>query len=59
MVSINGTRQLDSAPSPLDVLPEICDAVGDKMIVMLDGGVRRGLHALIALCDAIISATDS
>ncbi|MDH2357656.1 alpha-hydroxy acid oxidase [Bradyrhizobium sp. SSUT112] len=50
MVSNHGARQLDSAPSPLDVLPTICDAVGDRMTVMLDGGVRRGLHALIALC---------
>lgn len=50
MVSNHGARQLDSAPSPLEVLPTICQAVGDKMTVMLDGGIRRGLHALIALC---------
>lgn len=50
IVSNHGARQLDNAPSPLEVLPTICDAVGDRMTVMLDGGIRRGLHALIALC---------
>jgi (S)-mandelate dehydrogenase len=50
MVSNHGARQLDNAPSPLHVLPAIRDAVGDKMTVMFDGGVRRGLDAIIALC---------
>ncbi|MGY4627120.1 alpha-hydroxy acid oxidase [Bradyrhizobium sp. USDA 4486] len=50
IVSNHGARQLDNAPSPLEVLPTICNAVGDKMVVMLDGGIRRGLHALIAIC---------
>jgi (S)-mandelate dehydrogenase len=50
MVSNHGARQLDNAPSPLEVLPTIRDAVGDKMTLMLDGGVRRGLDAVIALC---------
>ena len=43
-------RQLDNAPSPLEVLPAIRDAVGDKMTVMFDGGIRRGLDAIVALC---------
>ena len=50
MVSNHGARQLDNAPSPLEVLPAIRDAVGDKMTVMFDGGIRRGLDALIAIC---------
>ncbi|MDF0523331.1 alpha-hydroxy acid oxidase [Bradyrhizobium yuanmingense] len=50
IVSNHGGRQLDNAPSPLEVLPAICRAVGDTMTVMLDGGIRRGLHALIAIC---------
>jgi L-lactate dehydrogenase (cytochrome)/(S)-mandelate dehydrogenase len=50
MVSNHGARQLDNAPSPLHVLPAIRDAVGDKMTVMFDGGIRRGLDAIIALC---------
>ena len=32
------------------MLPSIRDAVGDKMTLMLDGGIRRGLDAVIALC---------
>jgi (S)-mandelate dehydrogenase len=50
MVSNHGARQLDNAPSPLHVLPAIRDAVGEKMTVMFDGGVRRGVDAIIALC---------
>ena len=51
MVSNHGARQLDNAPSPLDVLPSIRDAVGDKMTLMLDGGIRRSLDAhRCALC---------
>jgi L-lactate dehydrogenase (cytochrome)/(S)-mandelate dehydrogenase len=50
MVSNHGARQLDNAASPLHVLPAIRDAVGDKMTVMFDGGIRRGLDALIAIC---------
>jgi (S)-mandelate dehydrogenase len=50
MVSNHGGRQLDIAPSPLDVLPAIRDAVGDKMTVMFDGGIRRGMDAIVALC---------
>lgn len=50
MISNHGARQLDRAPSPLDVLPAINAAVGDRMTLMLDGGVRRGSDVLIALC---------
>lgn len=50
MVSNHGARQLDQAPAPLDVLPAINEAVGDKLTLMLDSGVRRGADALIARC---------
>ena len=50
MVSNHGARQLDRAPAPLDVLPSIVDAVGDRMTVMLDGGIRRGSDIFTALC---------
>ena len=50
MVSNHGARQLDRAPSPLDVLPGIDAAVGDRMTLMLDGGVRRGSDVLTAFC---------
>ncbi len=50
IVSNHGGRQLDQAPASLDVLPAINEAVGDKLTVMLDSGVRRGADILIALC---------
>ena len=49
IVSNHGGRQLDHAPSPLSVLPEIAAAVGDKTEVILDGGVRRGGDVIKAL----------
>src|SRR5580658_6188266 len=50
IVSNHGARQLDQAPASLDVLPGIVSAVGDKLTVMLDSGVRRGADILIAFC---------
>jgi L-lactate dehydrogenase (cytochrome) len=50
MISNHGGRQLDGSRAPLDQLSEIVDAVGDKIEVILDGGVRRGTHVLKALC---------
>ena len=50
MVSNHGARQLDRAPAPLDVLPGMDRAVGDRVTLMLDGGVRRGSDVLTALC---------
>ena len=49
MVSNHGGRQLDFSPAPFDVLKEIVDAAGDRLEVILDGGVRRGTHILKAL----------
>ena len=49
IVSNHGARQLDRAPSPLDVFPAINAAVGDRMTLMTDGGIRRGADVLIAL----------
>jgi L-lactate dehydrogenase (cytochrome) len=49
MISNHGGRQLDGSRSPFDQLSEIVDAVGDKLEVILDGGVRRGTHVLKAL----------
>jgi (S)-mandelate dehydrogenase len=49
MVSNHGGRQLDRAPSPIEVLPAIRDAVGDKLVVMLDSGIRRGSDIVTAL----------
>jgi L-lactate dehydrogenase (cytochrome) len=49
MISNHGGRQLDDAAAPFEVLPEIAEAVGDRLEVILDGGVRRGVHILKAL----------
>jgi L-lactate dehydrogenase (cytochrome) len=49
MVSNHGGRQLDGSRSPFDQITEIADAVGDRLDVILDGGVRRGTHVLKAL----------
>lgn len=49
MISNHGGRQLDGVPAPIDMLPEIVDAVGDRVEVILDGGIRRGKHVLKAL----------
>ena len=50
MVSNHGARQLDRSPSPLEVLPGIVAAVGDRMTIMLDSGVQRGSDIVTALC---------
>lgn len=49
MVSNHGGRQLDGARAPFDQLAEICDAVGDQIDVICEGGVQRGTHVLKAL----------
>jgi L-lactate dehydrogenase (cytochrome) len=49
MISNHGGRQLDFSPAPFEVLEEIVHAVGDRLEVILDGGVRRGTHVLKAL----------
>ena len=49
VVSNHGGRQLDGSRSSFDQLAEIVDAVGDKIDVLFDGGVRRGTHVLKAL----------
>ena len=49
MLSNHGGRQLDGSRSPFDQLPAIADAVGGKLEIILDGGIRRGTHVLKAL----------
>jgi L-lactate dehydrogenase (cytochrome)/(S)-mandelate dehydrogenase len=50
IVSNHGGRQLDKSPASIEVLPAIAAAVGDKMTVMFDSGIRRGSDAIVALC---------
>ncbi|MDV3456951.1 FMN-dependent L-lactate dehydrogenase LldD [Sphingomonas sp. HF-S4] len=46
VVSNHGGRQLDGVPSTAHALPAIADAVGDKLTVLADGGVRSGLDVV-------------
>ena len=48
VVSNHGGRQLDGAAATLDALPQVARAVGSKITVLLDGGVRRGVDILKA-----------
>ena len=49
MLSNHGGRQLDGSRAPFDQLPAIADAVGGKIEIILDGGIRRGTQVLKAL----------
>jgi L-lactate dehydrogenase (cytochrome) len=49
IVSNHGGRQLDRAPTPLEVLPEVVQAVGDRTEVLVDGGVLTGADVVAAV----------
>jgi L-lactate dehydrogenase (cytochrome) len=49
VVSNHGGRQLDGAPATITVLPDIVEAVGDRIEVLFDGGIRSGQDVLKAL----------
>lgn len=49
VVSNHGGRQLDGSPATIDALPRIASAIGDRSLVLMDGGVRRGTDVLKAL----------
>jgi 4-hydroxymandelate oxidase len=49
IVSNHGGRQLDSVLAGADALPEVVDAVGDRVDVLVDGGIRRGTDVVKAL----------
>src|SRR3954463_1182471 len=49
VVSNHGGRQLDGAPSSIEVLPEIAEAVGSQIEVLFDGGIRSGQDVMRAL----------
>ena len=48
-LSNHGGRQLDSAPAPLDLVPAVADAVGDRLEIICDGGLRRGSDVVKAV----------
>ena len=47
---LTNRRQLDGAVGSLDMLPEIVDAVGNRMTVLFDSGIRTGTDVIKALC---------
>jgi L-lactate dehydrogenase (cytochrome) len=49
VVSNHGGRQLDRAPTPLELLPGVVEAVGDRAEVLVDGGVRSGADVVAAV----------
>ena len=59
VVSNHGGRVLDNCPATAEVLPEIADAVGGKMKIFVDGGIRTGMDVFKALAlgaDAVLIA---
>ena len=57
MISNHGGRQLDGSRSPFDQLPAIVDAVGGRIEIICDGGVRRGTHVMKSLCAGATAAS--
>jgi L-lactate dehydrogenase (cytochrome) len=49
VISNHGGRQLDRAPTPLEVLPTVVEAVGDRAEVLVDGGVQSGADVVAAV----------
>jgi L-lactate dehydrogenase (cytochrome) len=49
MISNHGGRQMDGVPACIDALVPIADAVGEKLELIVDGGIRRGSHVIKAL----------
>lgn len=59
VVSNHGGRVLDQCPATAEVLPEIVDAVGGRMMILVDGGIRSGVDIFKAIAmgaDAVIIA---
>ena len=59
VVSNHGGRVLDQCPATAEVLPEIADAVGGKLTILVDGGIRTGMDVFKALAlgaDAVLIA---
>jgi L-lactate dehydrogenase (cytochrome) len=50
VVSNHGGRQLDGVAATIRVLPEVAAAVGDRVEVLMDGGIRRGSDIVKAIC---------
>lgn len=46
MLSNHGGRQMDYAPSPIEMLPHVIDVIGHQVPLFVDGGIRRGTDVL-------------
>jgi 4-hydroxymandelate oxidase len=58
VVSNHGGRQLDGVPATIEALPEVVEAVGGRLPVLMDGGIRRGTDVVKALAlgaDAVLA----
>ncbi len=58
VVSNHGGRQLDGVSATIDALPEVVDAIGGRVPVLMDGGIRRGTEIAVALAlgaDAVLA----
>jgi (S)-mandelate dehydrogenase len=58
VISNHGGRQLDWAVAPLDLLPSARQAVGDRITILVDGGMRRGTDVIKAVAlgaDAVLA----
>jgi L-lactate dehydrogenase (cytochrome) len=56
IVSNHGGRQLDRAPTPLEALPAVVDAVGDRAEVYVDGGILSGSDVVAAVASGARAA---
>lgn len=59
IVSNHGGRQLDYAPASLDALPGIAAAVGKRVPVLMDGGIRRGTDIIKVTAQCSVCVTPS
>ena len=55
-LSNHGGRQLDGAPAPFDLVAPVADAVGDRLEIICDGGVRRGSDIVKAVAAGATAA---
>lgn len=49
-LSNHGGKALDRAPAPVEMLPAVKAAVGDRVVIMMDSGIRRGSDIVVARC---------
>ena len=58
-LSNHGGRQLDDAPSPLDLVQPVANAIGSQAEIYCDGGIRRGSDIVKAICLCLLYTSDA